>query len=301
MHVGIVIPQQEIGQDAVQIAAWATDVEAAGFAYIDVFDHVLGGVDSHRYGPYTHEDEFHEPFVLYGFLAGQVTIELSIGVLVLPQRQTALVAKQAAEVDILSGGRLRLGVGVGWNPIEYEALGADFTSRGRRIEEQVQVLRALWTEPVVDHTGTFERIPRAGVVPRPVQRPIPIWMGGGPAPVVLDRIGRIADGWIVNDPRPDRIAAPLVEIRRSAAGAGRDPSSIGVQGRIDIHGELDADRFARALDGWSRAGVDHVSIHARSQGGVDEHRALIGALRDRCAPFLTIPSAPRPTDRTSVG
>ncbi len=287
MRLGVVVPQQEIGHDAAAIAAWARDVEATGFSYLDVFDHVVGGVDSHRHGPYTHEHEFHEPFVLYGFLAGQVALDLSIGVLVLPQRQTALVAKQAAEVDILSGGRLRLGVGVGWNPIEYEALGVDFSTRGRRIEEQVGVLRALWTEAVVDHAGTFDRIPGAAVVPRPRQRPIPIWMGGGPAPRVLDRIGRLADGWIVNEPRPELIAEPLRLIRRSAEDAGRDPASIGVQGRIDVHGAYDDDRFARALDGWQAAGVDLVSIHARGQGGADDHRALLDTLTRRCAPFLS--------------
>lgn len=294
MRLGVVVPQNEIGHDPLRIAAWARDVEAAGFAYLDVFDHVLGGADSHRFGPYTHEHEFHEPFVLYGFLAGQVRIGLAIGVLVLPQRQTALVAKQAAEVDILSQGRLRLGVGIGWNPVEYEALGATFSDRATRIEEQIAVLRALWTNELVEVRGTHHNIIRAGLAPPPVQRPIPIWMGGGAVPAVLDRVGRLADGWIVHDPRPRNVAAPLAAVRAAAARAGRDPAAIGVQGRIDVHGGLDHERLTRALHGWRRAGADYVSIHIHGQGDVDRHRALIGTLAERHAEYLapTPPGGP---------
>ncbi len=286
MQIGVVIPQNEIGHDPTQIAAWARDVEAAGFAYLDVFDHVLGGADSAEYGPYTHEHEFHEPFVLYGFLAGQVRLDLAIGVLVLPQRQTALVAKQSAEVDLLSEGRLRLGVGIGWNPVEYEALGMDFATRAVRIEEQIGVLRALWTDELVEHRGDHHTITRAGIVPRPRQRPIPIWMGGGAVPVVLDRIGRLADGWIVHDPHVERVREPLAAVRGAADRAGRDPAAIGVQGRIDVHGSLDEERLARALDGWRDVGADYVSIHTRGQGGVAAHRALVEVLAARCAEHL---------------
>jgi len=284
----MVVPQNEIGRDPSVIAAWATDVEANGFDYLDIFDHVLGGVESHRYGPYTHEHEFHEPFVLYGFLAGKVSIDLAIGVLVLPQRQTALVAKQAAEVDLLSGGRLRLGVGIGWNPVEYEALGAEFSDRARRIEEQIAVLRELWCRPVVDVDLQHHRIIAAGIAPLPHQRPIPLWMGGGATPRVLDRIGRLADGWMIHDPHPERAIAPLAEVRRSAERAGRDPDSIGVQGRIDVHGALDEDRFTDALTKWERVGAGYVSIHIRGQGGVDRHRELLRHLGRLCAPHLTV-------------
>lgn len=291
MQVGVVIPQNEIGHVPAQIAAWARDVEAAGFAYLDVFDHVLGGADAAAYGPYTHEHEFHEPFVLYGFLAGQVRLGLTIGVLVLPQRQTALVAKQAAEVDLLCEGRLRLGVGIGWNPVEYEALGMDFATRAVRIEEQIAVLRALWTDELVEYRGADHTITRAGIAPRSRQWPIPIWMGGGAAPAVLDRIGRLADGWIVHDPHVEQVPQPLAAVRAAAERAGRDPGSIGVQGRIDVHGTLDDDRLARALDGWRAAGADYVSIHGRGQGGIDAHRALIEVLAERCAEHLDPPVA----------
>ncbi len=281
MRLGITIPQNEIGTDPGQIAAWAQDVEGLGFDYLDVFDHVLGADTRDRSDgpwPYGHEHHFHEPFVLYGFLAGKVELELAIGVLVLPQRQTALVAKQAAEVDLLSGGRLRLGVGIGWNAVEYEALGMDFGDRAVRYEEQIGLLRELWCTDVVDHRGVSHRIDRAGLAPLPIQRPIPVWMGGSAKFTVLDRIGRLADGWVVHAPHPAALPAALAEGRRSAESVGRDPGLIGVQGRIDVHGPLDADRFERALAGWAAAGADHVSIHATGQGDVTAHRALLPKL-----------------------
>ncbi len=287
MRVGVVVPQNEIGTDPSVIAAWATAVEANGFHYLDIFDHVLGGVESNRYGPYTHEHEFHEPFVLYGYLAGKVSLDLAIGVLVLPQRQTALVAKQAAEVDLLSEGRLRLGVGIGWNPVEYEALGADFSDRATRFEEQIDVLRALWSRPLVDVDLPHHRITSAGIAPLPHQRPIPVWLGGGDSPRVLDRIGRLADGWTIHDPHPQRAVAPLAVVRRSAERAGRDPDSIGVQGRIDVHGELDEARFTEALAEWEHVGAGYVSIHARGQAGIDRHRELLGRLGRLCSTHLT--------------
>ena len=302
MRIGIVVPQNEIGIDPTQISQWATDVQAAGFAYLDIFDHVVGGVDSHLHGPYTDEHAFHEPFVLYGFLAATVAIDLAIGVLVLPQRQTALVAKQAAEVDILCRGRLRLGVGIGWNPVEYQALGEVFANRADRFEEQVQVLRALWSERVIDYRGDHHHIERAGIAPLPVQRPIPLWLGGGPAAVVLERIGRLADGWVIRDPHPQRAVEPLAEIRRHAERAGRDPQTIGVQGRIDVHGTFDPDRFARSLQAWEDLGADYVSVHAHGQGGVDEHRALLSTVARLSADHLnpTDPVGGQPSRERSV-
>ena len=172
VRVGVVVPQNEIGTDPDELLAWAKAVEAEGFHHLDVFDHVLGADVSGRPdwpGPYTHEHQFHEPLVLYGFLAGHVSLELATGVLVLPQRQTALVAKQVAELDVLSRGRVRLGVGIGWNPVEYEALGLDFRDRARRYEEQIVLLRRLWTEPVVDVVGEHHRVDRAGIAPLPAQ------------------------------------------------------------------------------------------------------------------------------------
>src|SRR6266545_3812452 len=177
IRVGVTFPQVEIGSDAGGVRAYAQAAQDLGYRHLLVYDHVLGA-DPAAYpgwaGPYTAQSMFHEPFVLFGYLAAAVpALELVTGVIILPQRQTALVAKQAAEVDVLTGGRLRLGVGIGWNEVEYEALNEDFHTRGRRIGEQIQVLRKLWTEPVVDFHGRYHSIPRAGILPMPVQRPIP--------------------------------------------------------------------------------------------------------------------------------
>src|SRR5216110_1916665 len=181
MQYGVVFPQIEFGNDVQAIKDYAQTAEGLGYDYLLVYDHVLGAHPTREprlTGPYTHEHPFHEPMVLFGFLAAVTRrLQLTTGVIILPQRQTALVAKQAAEVDVLSGGRLRLGIGVGWNPVEYEALGQDFHNRGRRCEEQITVLRALWTQEVVNFKGQWHQISHAGLNPLPVQRPIPIWIG----------------------------------------------------------------------------------------------------------------------------
>ena len=200
MHIGVVFPQVEIGTDPGAIRDYAQAVEAMGYTHILTFDHVLG-VNPDRpggwKGPYTYRHAFHEPFVLFGFLAaGTRRVELVTGILILPQRQTALVAKQAAELDLLTGGRLRLGVGTGRNWMEYEALNEDFASRGRRVEEQIEVLRRLWTTELVTFEGKWHHLDRMGLNPMPSQRPIPIWMGSFTKVVerVIERVARIADG-----------------------------------------------------------------------------------------------------------
>ena len=179
--------------------AFAEAAEGLGYAHLVFYDHVLGADTNRRpdwQGPYSHEDTFHEPLVTFGYLAALTSrIELVSGIIILPQRQTVLVAKQAAQVDVLSGGRLRLGVGIGWNDVEYEGLGQNFHDRGKRSEEQVELLRALWTNEVVDFQGRWHSIPGAGIKPLPVQRPIPVWFGGGRSDGVLRRIARIGDGW----------------------------------------------------------------------------------------------------------
>jgi probable F420-dependent oxidoreductase len=283
VKLGWVFPQNEIGIDPDDIVRLAQAIERRGYSYLDVFDHVLGADTSARPdwpGPYTHTHEFHEPFVLYGFLAGQTALELATGVLVLPQRQTALVAKQAAELDLLSRGRLRLGVGIGWNPVEAEALGTTFADRAARYEEQILLLRRLWTEPVVSVDSPHHRIDRAGLAPLPVQRPIPIWLGGGTAPVVLERVGRLADGWIAHEPRSGQtLQAAITVIRAAADRAGRDPAAVGVQGRIDIHGRFDRGRFEQSYTAWKEAGVDHLSINAVGQGrGLAPHLDVLEAV-----------------------
>ena len=199
MRVGAVFPQTEIGSDPADVRRWATTVEDLGYDHILAYDHVLGAVHADRArqlpGPYGEHDPFHDPFVMFAYLAGITErTGFATGVLVLPQRQTALVARQAADVDLLSGGRFRLGVGVGWNYVEYEALGEDFGTRGARQEEQVKLLRRLFTEPVVDFSGRFDRVDRAALVPKPA-RPIPIWLGGS-SEAAFDRAARLADGFI---------------------------------------------------------------------------------------------------------
>ncbi|MFW6074426.1 MAG: LLM class F420-dependent oxidoreductase, partial [Chloroflexota bacterium] len=204
MRIGVVFPQTEIGPDAGAVKAYAQAAEDLGYDHLLAYDHVLGASTKNRpdfRGPYTSESLFHEVFVLFGFLAGLTErIEFATGILILPQRQTVLVAKQAAEVDRLSDGRLRLGIGVGWNEVEYIGLNENFRNRGKRSEEQIEVMRQLWTNEVVDFEGRWHRIPEAGIKPLPVQQPIPVWIGGY-APVTMRRIGRMADGWI---PRGNR-------------------------------------------------------------------------------------------------
>jgi probable F420-dependent oxidoreductase len=270
MHLGVILPQTEIGPDPTRVAAFARAAEHVGFTYLMAYDHVLGADSTSRpdwKGFYDHTDQFHEPFVLFGWLAAQTTLELVTGVLVLPQRQTVLVAKQAAEIDLLSGGRLRLGVGIGWNEVEYEALDVPFRARGKRYEEQVEVMRRLWTEDIVTFEGRFHRIDRAGILPRPVQRPIPIWMGSRRGEDVLRRVGRLADGWIANLRVGDGFEEALTIIRASAQEHGRTP---GVQGMVDVG--VGADEVRRQLDAYAALGVTHMSLNLLGQGlSPDEH------------------------------
>src|SRR6266511_3394489 len=239
MNIGVVFPQVEIGPDPVAIREYAQAVEAMGYTHILAFDHVLGANPDRPggwKGPYTYRHSFHEPFVLFGFLAAATRrVELVTGILILPQRQTALVAKQAAAVDVLSGGRLRLGVAVGWNPVEFEALGENFKNRGRRIEEQIEVMRALWTNELITFEGQWHRVPDAGINPLPVRRPIPIWMGGE-SEVVVRRAARLADGWITLQKfRPGPAAQQTVDwLYGQVKEAGRDPATFGIEGRVAL-------------------------------------------------------------------
>ena len=240
-----------------------------GFDHVLVYEHVLGFTESPNpsyVGPVTPELRFHEPFVLFGFLAALTTrVELVIGVLVLPMRQTVLVAKQAAEVDALSGGRLRLGEGVGHVRREHEALNQDFGTRGRRIEEQITLLRALWTEDAVTFTGRWDQIKGGGLSPRPVQRPIPIWLGGM-SEAAIDRAARLADGWIPTLMTPDDRARAMVEqLRTHAERAGRPPASIG----LDVHLPLRSvppERSATHTEAWRKLGATHLSVETMGVG-----------------------------------
>ena len=200
MRIGVVFPQTELGSDPIVIRDYAQTAEGLGFTHLLAYDHVLGANPDRPggwSGPYTHLTPFHEVFVLLSYLAGVTRqLELVTGIVILPQRQTALVAKQTATLDVLSGGRLRLGVGLGWNEVEYTALNENFHTRGKRMEEQVALLRRLWTEPLVDFKGNWHTIPDAGINPLPIQRPIPVWFGGM-TEAAMRRIARLADGWII--------------------------------------------------------------------------------------------------------
>jgi len=291
MKIGVVFPQTELGADPSDAADFARAAEDLGYDHLIVYDHILGVVPREdNWLGYTHRDMFHEPFVLFGYLAGVTSrIELTNGILVLPQRQTALVAKQSAEVDVLSGGRLRLGVGVGWNSAEFEAVGEDFRSRGQRIEEQVEVLRAFWTQEIVTFHGRWHHIDRAGINPLPVQRPIPVWMGGE-SDTVLRRVARMADGWMAGGgivsptsrrpPVTDGYRAMVGKIRAYAKEAGRDAGAIGLERRLG-YAEAPAE-WARVVAEWRAIGGTHVSVSTMRAGLVSPraHRDAIRRVRE---------------------
>jgi probable F420-dependent oxidoreductase len=278
--VGVVFPQTEIGADPGGVREFAQATHELGYTHLLAYDHVLGADISARAdwpGPYTSEHQFHEIFVLFGYLAGVVPgLELVTGVLVLPQRQTALVAKQAAEIDILTGGRFRLGVGLGWNFVEFEALSEDFHDRGRRVEEQIELLRRLWTEPVVDFDGHYHRIPRAGLNPLPVQRPIPIWIGGS-AEAAIRRAARLADGFFPQRPLDGGWPATMERFRGWVEEAGRDPNRIGIEWRIDVSAGTPDDWRAQAEE-RKAFGATHLSIQTM-RGGLDGPDAHIERIR----------------------
>ena len=285
MQLGAIFPQTEIGADPAGVKDFAQAAEALGYEHLLVFDHVLGADASRRAEwnrPYSSVDLFHEPFVLFGYLAAVTEkIELCTGIIILPQRQTALVAKQTAEVDVLTGGRLRLGIGVGWNEVEYEALGQDWGNRGRRSAEQVEVLRLLWTQEVVNYEGRYHRITHAGINPLPVQRPIPVWFGGG-APQVVRRIARMGDGWFPQF-QPDAAGQERIgELRALAEGYGRKAADIGIEGRVALADSDNADDWNRLAAAWDEAGATHLSVNTMRAGlkGPDQHIEAIRRFRE---------------------
>jgi probable F420-dependent oxidoreductase len=287
MQIGVVFPQSEIGAAPAGVRRYAQRVEELGFAHLLAYDHVLGAnprVHTGWRGPYDLATTFHEPFVVFGYLAALTQLELVTGVIILPQRQTALVAKQAAEVDLLAEGRFRLGVGVGWNAVEYEALGKDFTDRGRRSSEQIELLRRLWTEESVTHEGRSERVTGAGLAPLPVQRPIPIWLGGASAPAYR-RAGRLADGWfpmVLPGPHLDEARAV---VEQAAVEAGRDPSTIGMEGRVSWaagDGDTGLDRALHHIGKWREAGATHVAVNTMGAGlaTVEDHLDVLASVAE---------------------
>jgi probable F420-dependent oxidoreductase len=284
MRIGAVFPQHEIGNDPATIAHWARSVEGLGYTHILAFDHVLGaGVeDRPDWRGYTSANGFHEVFVLFGFLAAVTeSVEFVTGVLVLPQRQTALVAKQAAEIDILSGGRLRLGVGVGWNYVEYEALGEDFKTRGRRADEQIGVLRELWSTDTVTVGSRWHTITNAGINPRPAGGNIPVWVGGN-SDAALHRAGALGDGWFPQS-APTAAAQAMVErVRSFAEAAGRDPSTLGFEPRLSVSDVAPALQLKFAAE-WQAIGATHLCVNTMDLGcrSADEHLAALEQTYDR--------------------
>ena len=292
MQVGAIFPQTEIATDLGAIRTFVQAVEDMGYGHMFIADHVLGADTRYHHHPslarYSYRSVVHEPLTLMAYMAALTTrLILATGILILPQRQTALVAKQAAEVDVLSGGRVRLGIGVGWNAVEYEALGQDFHTRGRRSAEQIAVLRALWTQEVVDFHGIWHHITHAGLNPLPVQRPIPIWLGVGssqtqrPPDMVLRRVAHLADGWSPNIPTNEEGQAIVDRVHDYAKAAGRDPSQLSLEGRVRIGGTPPAD-WIKQVQAWQSLGATHIIAEARGGGLTfpDEHIATLRQFKE---------------------
>jgi probable F420-dependent oxidoreductase len=261
LQLNAMFPTRDIGNDPSKIRDWAQAAEDLGYAYIEVPDHVFGATARDGWTPlYNEKDPFHETFVTLGFLAAITKrIRLSSGVLIAPQRQTGLIAKQAAEADLLSGGRLRLGIGVGWNHVEYEALGESWKTRGARQAEQVEVLRHLWSQDLVTFNGRFHALKEVNIVPPPVQRPIPIWFGGISDAVVL-RAARLGDGWMPIMPPDEKAEQKLALLREEMNKQGRDPGKFGLEGWLRMN-DADPQRWAAAADGWRKLGADMVMLY----------------------------------------
>jgi probable F420-dependent oxidoreductase len=277
MDIGVVFPQTEIGRDPGAARAFVQRAEELGYTHLRIYDHVLGAVHEGREpkltGPYHERSSFHEPFVLFGYLAALTRrIELVTGVIILPQRQTVLVAKQAAEVDILSGGRLRLGVGVGWNWVEYEALNEDFANRGRREEEQVELIRRLWEDEVLDYTGRWHRVDRAGILPRPERR-IPIWFGGF-SDAAYERAARVGDGFIVGT-SSGALEVVVSRLREAVAAAGRDPATFGIDALVQYRSG--PDRWAADAASAAALGITHLTVNTMNAelANPDAHLAAL--------------------------
>jgi probable F420-dependent oxidoreductase len=261
MQLNAFYPTRDIGRDPAKVRDWAQAAEDLGYAYIEVPDHVFGATARDGWKPlYDHAQPFHETFTTLAYLAAVTkSIRLSTGVLILPQRQTGVVAKQAAEVDILCEGRLRLGVGSGWNHVEYASLNSEWTTRGARQAEQVVVLRRLWTEDLVTYAGRFHDLREVAVVPPPIQRPIPIWLGGG-SDAVVRRAAEIADGWMPIMAPNAEAEAKLADLRSRLMALGRDPDTFGLEGWLRMYDSA-PQVWGEAAAGWRRLGAQMVMLY----------------------------------------
>ena len=285
IRIGSVFPQTEIGNDLHEIRTYATTVRDLGYRHILAYDHVLSGSQQAHHpklvNRYDEHSPFHEVFVLFGYLAAIVPdLEMVTGVLILPQRQTALVAKQSATLDLLTGGKTRLGVGIGWNDIEYQGLGEDFGNRGRRLEEQMDVLRTLWRDEIVSYEGTWHTIDQAGLAPMPVQRPIPIWIGGS-AEVAVRRAARLADGFFPNSGSRETYEWITGILRDELQRIGRNPVTLGIEPRISV-ASSNPDDWKRDFDWWREQGASHLTVN--TMGGkftsVQQHLDALGGAMD---------------------
>lgn len=283
MQLGAVLPHNEIGNDPGAIKAYLQGVEDLGMTHLLIYDHVMGA-DPNRAGgfkgPYDKDVAFHEPFTFFAFAAAVTTsIELVTTVLILPQRQTVLVAKQAAEVALLSNNRLRLGVGTGWNKIEYQALNENFTNRGKRQSEQVELMRKLWSEDAFSFEGSYHTIDQASINPRPTAL-VPIWFGGS-APALLQRCALLGDGWMPLGGANDKSRALLEEIRGHRVAAGRTMDGFGVQAQAQFAGGS-PERWRDHADKWREIGATHMAVATHNAGptNVEGHLARIVQYRD---------------------
>ena len=283
MKYGAVFPQTEIGSDPMVVRDFIVAVEEMGFDYLLAYDHVVGANPDRAgdwNGPYTHESQFHEVLTLFAYAAAITQkIELATGILILPQRQTALVAKQAAQVDILSGGRLRLGIGVGWNHVEMKALGETFHNRGKRIEEQVGVLRRLWTEELFTYEGEHHILEDVGINPLPVQRPIPIWFGGQ-ADAVLRRMARLGDGWMPSSAPLEKSRADVEKLKGYLAENGRSLDTFGIDTRLNAARQPQSE-WEAYIQAWEAMGATHVGMSTMAGGytSLDEHLKTLQQFR----------------------
>jgi len=275
MQIGAVFPQTEFGTVPSAIRDYAQTAEELGYTHILAYEHVLGA-NSDRpggwQGPYTYKDSFLSPFLLFSYMTAFTTnLGFITGILILPQRQTALAAKQAATLDVLCGGRFRLGVGIGWNQVEYTSLNENFHDRGRRIEEQVSLMRELWTHPLIDFNGRWHHIPDAGINPLPIQKPIPIWFGGSAKPV-LRRVAQMGNGWLPNLPKAEDAKPALEIIDKYLEKFGRKRTDIGIEARLRLSTK-NPDSWLETIQAWQEEGATHMSINTMGYGlkSLQEH------------------------------
>lgn len=284
MKYGVVYPQTEFPTDPFAIKDYAQGVEALGFTHLLAYDHVLG-VNPDRTGnwsgPYSYKNPFVEPIALFSYLAGLTRkLEFITGIIILPQRQTALFAKQAATLDVLCEGRLRLGVALGWNEPEYVSLNKNFHDRGERFEEQIQVLRELWTKPLVTFNGKWHTLPDVGLNPLPVQRPIPLWFGGHADPV-LRRVAKLADGWLPNYKTPEDAAEAMEKLQAYLEVEGRSFVDIGIEPRIRLK-DGDEQEWVQLAKSWEKAGATHLTLITMGAGlsSPEEHLQIVKRFAD---------------------